>query len=224
MSSAGFRLPTSGHSARNPPRSHTRAGRTIQAVVPHAEIPSGTDIHDFGKAAILPGLVDSHVHINDPGRTEWEGFRDRDPRRRGRRLHLLVDMPLNCLPATTTVAALEDKDVQRRKASAGWIGRRGAAWSKAIMQDIEPLAAAGVPGFKCFLIHPGIDGFTMVDEDDLRTALASSGANRPAAAGACGTCRAGGCGHRATGQRRLENVTRPICNRGLTKPSCRRFE
>ena len=61
--------------------------------------------------------------------------------------------------------------MQRRKTTAGWIGRRGAAWSRAIRRTSKPLAGAGVLGFKCFLIHPGIDGFTMVDEDDLRTAL-----------------------------------------------------
>ena len=84
---------------------------------------------------------------------------------------LLVDMPLNCLPATTTVAALEAKacsGARQLPGGLGGMGRRGARQSG---RTSKPLAAAGVPGFKCFLIHPGIDGFTMVDEDDLRTAL-----------------------------------------------------
>ena len=145
-------------------------GERIHAVVPHAEIPSGTDIHDFGKAAILPGLVDSHVHINDPGRTDWEGFETATRAAAAGGFTTLVDMPLNCIPATTTVDALQ----QKRAAARGKCRVDWAAWGGVVKgnhQDIEPLAAAGVPGFKCFLIHPGIDEFTMVDEDDLRTAL-----------------------------------------------------
>ena len=83
---------------------------------------------------------------------------------------LLVDMPLNCLPATTTVAALEAKRAAAQNNC--WVD--WAAWGGVVQgnhADIEALAGAGVLGFKCFLIHPGIDGFTMVGEDDLRTAL-----------------------------------------------------
>ena len=145
-------------------------GERIQAVVSHAEIPSGTDIHDFGKAAILPGLVDSHVHINDPGRSDWEGFETATRAAAAGGFTTLVDMPLNCIPASITVDALQ----QKRAAAQGKCRVDWAAWGGVVKgnhQDIEPLAAAGVPGFKCFLIHPGIDEFTMVDEADLRTAL-----------------------------------------------------
>ena len=145
-------------------------GEQIQAVVPPSQIRSGTDIHDFGDAAILPGLVDSHVHINDPGRTEWEGFRSATRAGAAGGYTLLVDMPLNCLPATTTVAALEAK----RKAAQDNCWVDWAAWGGVVQgnhADIEELASAGVLGFKCFLIHPGIDDFTMVGEDDLRAAL-----------------------------------------------------
>jgi allantoinase len=145
-------------------------GEGITAVVPSTQIPSGSEIHDFGDAAILPGLVDSHVHINDPGRTEWEGFHTATRAAAAGGYTLLVDMPLNCLPATTTVAALEAK----RAAAQGSCWVDWAAWGGVVQgnhADIEALAGAGVPGFKCFLIHPGIDGFTMVGEDDLRTAL-----------------------------------------------------
>jgi allantoinase len=145
-------------------------GERIAAVVPPEQIPSGTEMHDFGDAAILPGLVDSHVHINDPGRAEWEGFRTATRAAAAGGYTLLVDMPLNCLPATTTVAAFEAKRAAAQNNC--WVD--WAAWGGVVRgnhADIEALASAGVLGFKCFLIHPGIDGFTMVGEDDLRAAL-----------------------------------------------------
>ncbi len=150
-------------------------GEKIRAVVPREQAPrraEGMDleIHDFGDAVILPGLVDSHVHINEPGRTEWEGFATATRAAAAGGYTTLVDMPLNCLPATTTVAALEAK----RRAAKGQCRVDWAAWGGVVCDnqgDIEPLAAAGVPGFKCFLIHPGIDGFIMVTEQELRSAL-----------------------------------------------------
>jgi allantoinase len=145
-------------------------GEQIQAIVPSAQITSGAEIHDFGDAAILPGLVDSHVHVNDPGRAEWEGFHSATRAAAAGGYTLVVDMPLNCLPATTTVAALEAK----RAAARGKCWVDWAAWGGVVQgnqADIEALASVGVLGFKCFLIHPGIDDFTMVGEDDLRAAL-----------------------------------------------------
>jgi allantoinase len=146
-------------------------GERIRAVVPRDQVPAqGYEINDFGNAAILPGLVDSHVHINEPGRTDWEGFETATQAAAAGGYTMLVDMPLNCLPATTTVAALEAK----RAAAQGKCRVDWAAWGGVVhdnQNDIEALAAAGVPGFKCFLIHPGIDGFTMVTERQLRVAL-----------------------------------------------------
>ena len=125
---------------------------------------------DLGDLALLPGLVDTHVHINEPGRTEWEGFATATRAAAAGGFTTLVDMPLNCLPETTTVAALELK----RKAAVGQCMVDWAAWGGAVADNqvhLLPLARAGVPGFKCFLFYPGCDGFTMIDREQLERAL-----------------------------------------------------
>ena len=142
----------------------------IQSVLLPENIAGASEVHDFGDLCILPGLVDSHVHINEPGRTGWEGFATATRAAAAGGYTTLIDMPLNCLPETTTVAALEEK----RAAATGqcWVDWR--PWGGVVngnQRHIGPLAAAGVPGFKCFLIYPGCDGFTQVDEDELRQAL-----------------------------------------------------
>jgi allantoinase len=145
-------------------------GEGIRGVVAPDQVPGHADVQDFGDAAILPGLVDSHVHINDPGRSEWEGFETATRAAASGGFTLLVDMPLNCLPATTNVAALEAKrEAARGRCRADWM-----AWGGVVADNeghVELLANAGVRGFKCFLVHPGIDGFTMVTEQQLRDAV-----------------------------------------------------
>jgi len=142
----------------------------IRAVVSPSEVPPAASREDFGDLALLPGLVDSHVHINDPGRTEWEGFTTGTRAAAAGGYTMLVDMPLNSIPSTTNVAALEAKrEAAKGKCSVDW-----AAWGGVVrgnQQDIEPLAEAGVRGFKCFLVHPGIEEFTMVSAEDLRHSL-----------------------------------------------------
>ena len=143
---------------------------TIASFIAVDQIPTDAKVHDFGESAILPGLVDSHVHINDPGRTEWEGFETATRAAASGGYTMLVDMPLNCLPATTTVAALAAKrEAAKERCWVDWGSWGGVVHNN--QSDVEALAAAGVRGFKCFLIHPGIDGFTMVTEPELRAAL-----------------------------------------------------
>jgi allantoinase len=142
----------------------------IRAVCHRAEIPPDYAVRDFGALAILPGLVDSHVHINEPGRTEWEGFRSATRAAAAGGYTTLVDMPLNCLPETTTVPALEAKRAAARgQCFVDWAAWGGVAGENAL--DAEPLAAAGVKGFKCFLIYPGCEGFQMVTQTQLEAAL-----------------------------------------------------
>ena len=146
-------------------------GGRITAIEPHSSgDKSGATVIDAGSAVVMPGLVDTHVHINDPGRADWEGFETATLSAAAGGITTLVDMPLNSIPATTTVAALEAK----RRAAEGHCHVDVAFWGGVVpgnAADIEPLARAGVRGFKCFLSPSGVAEFEHVGEYDLRTAM-----------------------------------------------------
>ena len=125
---------------------------------------------ELGDAAILPSLTDSHVHINEPGRTEWEGFASATRAAAVGGVTLLVDMPLNSDPVTTSLAALEAKIA----AATGQLHVDVGLWGGVVpgnTHELAPMVAAGVFGFKCFTCPSGIDDFPHVTETDMRAAM-----------------------------------------------------
>ncbi len=146
-----------------------RGGR-VAAIAAYTERPAGVPHLDAGALVVMPGLVDTHVHVNEPGRTEWEGFESATRSAAAGGVTTLVDMPLNSVPATTDAAALELK----RTAAAGRVHVDVGFWGGVVpgnAADLEPLARAGVRGFKCFLSPSGVDEFHHVGEADLRVAM-----------------------------------------------------
>ncbi|MEV0910341.1 allantoinase AllB [Streptomyces hokutonensis] len=147
-------------------------GGKITAVLPYdAQVPSGARFEDFGDDVLLPGLVDTHVHVNDPGRTHWEGFWTATRAAAAGGITTLIDMPLNSLPPTTTVDNLRTKqEVAEAKAHID-VGFWGGALPDNV-KDLRPLHDAGVFGFKAFLSPSGVDEFPYLDQDRLARSLA----------------------------------------------------
>ena len=148
---------------------HIRDGRVV-AIGEYDDRPAGVLETDVGAYVVLPGLVDSHVHINDPGRADWEGFEHATRAAAAGGVTTLVDMPLNSIPSTTTVEALETKCAAAQGRCHVDVGFWGGVVPGNV-SDLAPLAAAGVLGFKCFLAPSGVDEFAHVGESDLRAAL-----------------------------------------------------
>ncbi|MGW7615353.1 allantoinase AllB [Streptomyces antimycoticus] len=132
--------------------------------------PDGARVEDLGDDVLLPGLVDTHVHVNDPGRTAWEGFGSATRAAAAGGVTTLIDMPLNCIPPTTSVQALEVKRAVARRSAHVDIGFWGGA-VPGNAPDLEPLHHAGVLGFKAFLLPSGVDEFPQLAPDQLETAL-----------------------------------------------------
>ncbi len=125
---------------------------------------------DAGDLLVMPGLVDTHVHVNEPGRTNWEGFESATRAAAAGGVTTLLDMPLNSIPATTTVTALDIKRaaaVGKTSVNVEFIG--GVVPGNA--GDLEGLRDAGVRAFKCFLSPSGVDEFSHVTERDLAKAF-----------------------------------------------------
>jgi allantoinase len=148
---------------------HTEDGR-ITAVTAFDDAPDrSVTLPD--DEVLLPGVVDSHVHVNDPGRTEWEGFASATRAAAAGGVTTIVDMPLNSIPPTTTLDALHVK----REVAEGQVAVDVAFWGGAVPGNsgqLRPLHDAGVSGFKCFLLDSGVPEFPPLDDAGLREALA----------------------------------------------------
>jgi allantoinase len=149
---------------------HIREGR-ITAVTSFPDVPSGCKVVDVHPESVLmPGLVDTHVHVNEPGRTEWEGFETATRAAAAGGVTTIVDMPLNSIPPTTTLDGFREK---LRSAEGKCLVDVGF-WGGVVPGNTGELAKlwkAGVVGFKCFLVHSGVDEFPSVSESELRQAM-----------------------------------------------------
>ena len=131
---------------------------------------SKAKIYDFGQKTIIPGLVDTHVHINEPGRTHWEGFATATQAAAAGGITTVVDMPLNCSPVTTSADALNQKLVSLEEKL--WIDC--GFWGGVVpdnLDELDDLIKAGVLGFKSFTIHSGLDEFPRVEKKHIRQAI-----------------------------------------------------
>jgi allantoinase len=143
----------------------------ITQIKTHGEaLEEGITIEELGNKTLIPGLVDTHVHINEPGRTEWEGFNSATQAAAAGGITTVVDMPLNCSPVTTTADAL----AQKLESVNGQLWIDCGFWGGVVPQNVDELddlIKAGVLGVKSFTIHSGIDEFPEVGPDTLRQAI-----------------------------------------------------
>jgi allantoinase len=143
----------------------------VAAVSPYDSIHTGSEVVELADDEVLmPGVVDSHVHVNDPGRTEWEGFTSATRAALAGGVTTIVDMPLNSIPPTVDVDALEVK----RSVASGQCHVDVGFWGGAVpgnVASLRPLHQAGVFGFKCFLLHSGVDEFPPLDASGLEAAM-----------------------------------------------------
>ncbi|MEV5324196.1 allantoinase AllB [Nonomuraea sp. N2-4H] len=145
-------------------------GERIAALHDHAEPLAAAEDVDLRDLVLLPGLVDSHVHVNEPGRTHWEGFACATRAAAAGGVTTIVDMPLNSLPPTVSTEALEIK----LRAAEGQCHVDTAFWGGAIpgnLKELRPLHERGVRGFKCFLSPSGVEEFPPLSAGELRQAM-----------------------------------------------------
>jgi allantoinase len=148
---------------------HVRGG-VITSVSNFEDVPPGVPVHEAGDSVVMAGLVDTHVHINEPGRTDWEGFSTATQAAAAGGVTTVIEMPLNSIPAVTNPSAYREKIA----AAAGKLSVDAGFWGGVIpgnSAELAPLWEAGVFGFKCFLVPSGVDEFPGVAESDLREAL-----------------------------------------------------
>ncbi|HEX8151957.1 MAG TPA: allantoinase AllB [Thermoanaerobaculia bacterium] len=148
---------------------HISGGR-IERVAEFDDVPAGAPILDYSEFVIMPGIVDSHVHVNEPGRTEWEGFVTATNAAAAGGVTTIVDMPLNSIPPTTSVAAL----LAKAESMSGKLRVDVGLWGGAVPGNANELRAMlreGALGFKCFLIDSGVAEFGHLDRDGLEAAL-----------------------------------------------------
>jgi allantoinase len=148
----------------------TVADGVIRAIGGYEDASEDAVIIDVGDALLMPGLVDTHVHINEPGRTHWEGFASATRAAAAGGVTTIVEMPLNSIPATTSADALRAKV----DAAAGRVRVDVGFWGGVVpgnAAELRPLWEAGAWGFKCFLVPSGVDEFEGVEEADLRAAM-----------------------------------------------------
>ena len=142
----------------------------ISSISIFEDVPEGAELVEAYDSIVMPGLVDTHVHVNEPGRTDWEGFETATLAAASGGVTTIVDMPLNSIPATTTGEAFDAKI----KVAAGKLYVDTAFWGGVVpgnTSELPKLWDAGVVGFKCFLIHSGVDEFPNVTEEDLHEAM-----------------------------------------------------
>ncbi|KAL4799771.1 hypothetical protein BDV19DRAFT_236456 [Aspergillus venezuelensis] len=142
----------------------------FDSVIPASDFPDGTPYTDFSPYVLLPGLVDAHVHLNEPGRTEWEGFYTGTQAAAFGGVTTVIDMPLNAIPPTTTVENLKIK-LQAAEGKC-WVdvGFYGGI-IPGNAGELKALVREGVCGFKGFLIDSGVDEFPAVSSEDVRKAM-----------------------------------------------------
>ncbi len=137
----------------------------ISSISIFEDVPSGCELIEADPdSVVMPGLVDTHVHVNEPGRTDWEGFETATRAAAAGGVTTIVDMPLNSIPATTTLEAFNTKLETARDKLHVDVG----FWGGVVPGNTSELAKlweAGVVGFKCFLIHSGVDEFPNVSEN-----------------------------------------------------------